>query len=59
LTSDLPALKELLKFNVSGDLFEFENSYDLVDIKWFSRSRAIRKKSTRECGKKLPMESNC
>ena len=31
LTSDLPALKELVKPNISGDLFEAENPYDLAN----------------------------
>jgi len=42
LTSDLPALKELVKPNISGDLFEVENPYDLADkiLKYLNDSRA-------------------
>lgn len=31
LTSDLPALREMVKPNISGDIFEAENTLDLVD----------------------------
>ena len=31
LTSDLPALKEMVKPKISGELFEAENPYDLAD----------------------------
>ena len=31
LTSDLPALREMVKPNIAGDIFEAENTLDLVD----------------------------
>ncbi len=40
LTSNLPALKEMVKTNVSGDVFEVENFYDLSEkiLKYLNNS---------------------